>query len=250
MMDLSGKAALVTGGSRGIGAGISIKLAQCGADIAINYRSRESEAHEIAQEIQDLGRRCALIPGDVTLPEEAGRIVRETIQALGRLDILVNNAGYHNDTLILRMSLQDWDTVMDVNLRASFVCTKTALRQMMHQRSGRIVNIGSLSGLAGNAGQANYSAAKAGIIGFTKAVAREMGSRGITANVVAPGLVETELIRELPKRLREEAVRRTALGRLGQPEDVAGAVAFLVSDEASYITGQVLVVDGGLGVGV
>ncbi len=249
MIDLGGKAALVTGGSRGIGGAISLQLAQCGADIAINYKSREDEAHKTAQEIRSLGRRCALIRGDVSRQEDAERVVQEAIQALGRLDILVNNAGFHRDMLVLRMSLEDWDAVMDVNLRASFLCTKAALKQMMRQRGGRIINIGSLSGLAGNGGQANYAAAKAGLIGFTKSVAREMGSRGITANVVAPGLVETELIRDLPKGLREEAIRRTALGRLGRPEDIAAAVAFLASEEASYITGQVLVVDGGLGVG-
>ena len=247
MIDLGGKVALVTGGSRGIGRAISLKLAECGADVMINYKSHQAEATEVAEQIQAMSRRCAIVQGDVSSSKDAEHIVKTTVQTLNRLDILVNNAGFNRDTLILRMRPKDWDEVMDTNLKGPFLCTKAALRYMMRQRSGRIINIGSLAGSVGNAGQANYSAAKAGLIGFTKALAREMGSRGITANVVAPGLVITELTKDLPSNLLDEAVKRTAVGRIGRPEDIAAAVAFLASDEATYITGQVLIVDGGLG---
>ncbi|MBI1885528.1 MAG: 3-oxoacyl-[acyl-carrier-protein] reductase [Chloroflexi bacterium] len=246
-MDLSGKVALVTGGSRGIGLAISEALAGCGAAVAINYKENDEAAGQAAGKLEGMGARCALARGDVSDAEDVQRVVDEALEAFGKIDILVNNAGFNRDALILRMSLDDWDEVIDTNLKSAFLCAKAVLRTMMRQHWGRIINIGSVSGLAGNAGQANYAAAKAGLIGFTKAVAREMGSRSITANLVAPGLVITELTKDIPRRLVEEALQRIVLGRLGKPEDVGAAVAFLASDEASYITGQVLVVDGGLG---
>ena len=185
MLDFSGKAALVTGASRGIGRATALCLAEAGADVAINFKSSVEEARRVALEIEALGRRCIIAQGDVSVPTDVDRVVQMTIDSFGKIDILVNNAGFHRDTLLVRMSIEDWDEVMATNLRGAFLCTKAVLRFMLKQRGGRIVNIGSLSGLAGNAGQANYAAAKAGLIGFTKSVAREMGPRGITANLVA-----------------------------------------------------------------
>ncbi len=247
MFDLTGRAALVTGGSRGIGRAIALHLARCGASVAINYSQSQDQAHAVQAEIESCGGRAIAVQGDVSVPRDTERIVQECTESFGRLDILVNNAGFNRDTLILRMSVDDWDQVMAVNLRAVFLCTKAALRPMLRQRWGRVINIGSVSGLAGNAGQANYAAAKSGLIGFTRAVAREMGSRGITANLVAPGLVRTELTKDVSQEIVDLAMQRILVGRLGTPEDVAAAVAFLASEEASYITGQVLAVDGGLG---
>jgi len=247
MFDLNDRVALVTGGSRGIGRAISQQLARSGAAVAVNYHTSAKQANSLVKEIEKQGGRALAIRADVRLPEDTERMVEETIEGLGRLDILVNNAGFNRDTLLLRMSLEDWDQVMDLNLRAVFLCTKACLRPMMRQRWGRIINIGSVSGLAGNAGQANYAAAKSGLIGFTRAVAREMGSRSITSNLIAPGLVITELTKDIRQEIVDGVRQRLLIDRMGTPEDVAACVVFLASDGASYITGQVLSVDGGLG---
>lgn len=247
MFDLSGRVALVTGGSRGIGREISRQLSKFGAAVAINYHTSEEQAHSIRKEIEGEGGKAIVIQGDVRVPEDTERMVQTAVDGLGSLDILVNNAGFNRDTLLLRMSLQDWDEVMELNLRAVFLCTKAALRPMMKNRWGRIINIGSVSGLAGNAGQANYAAAKSGLIGFTRAVAREMGSRNITANLVMPGLVITELTKDIRKEIVEGVKQRLLVDRMGKAEDVAACVVYLASDGGSYVTGQIISVDGGLG---
>ena len=247
MFDLSGKVALVTGGSRGIGRSICRQLAEQGAAVAINYNQSAAQAEDLRQKIEAGGGKVITVQADVRKPDEVERMMEAAVAELGRLDVLVNNAGFNRDTLILRMSLQDWDEVMELNLRAVFICTKAVLRTMMRQRWGRIINIGSVSGLAGNAGQANYAAAKAGLVGFTRAVAREMGSRNITSNLVMPGLVITELTKDIRQEIREGVERRLIVKRDGKPEDISACVVYLASDEAEYITGQVLSVDGGLG---
>ena len=247
MFDLSGKVALVTGGSRGIGRSICTQLAEQGAAVAINYNQSAEQAEDLRQKIESAGGKVITVQADVRKPEDVERMMEAAVAELGRLDVLVNNAGFNRDTLILRMSLEDWDEVMELNLRAVFICTKAVLRTMMRQRWGRIINIGSVSGLAGNAGQANYAAAKAGLVGFTRAVAREMGSRNITANLVMPGLVITELTKDIRQEIREGVERRLIVKRDGKPEDISACVVYLASDEAEYITGQVLSVDGGLG---
>jgi 3-oxoacyl-[acyl-carrier protein] reductase len=247
MFDLSGRSALITGSSRGIGRAIALQLARQGASIAVNYLRNEEAAKQVQETIRSYDREAVVVQGDISVPDQAERVVDTAQQAFGRLDVLVNNAGFNRDTLLLRMSVQDWDEVMAINLRGAFLCTKAALRHMLRQRWGRVINIGSVAGIAGNAGQANYAAAKAGLTGFTKAVAREMGSRGITANVVAPGLVRTELTKDVRQEMVDQAMQRIFVGRLGTPEDIAACVTFLASEEASYMSGQVLVVDGGLG---
>ena len=247
MFDLSGKIALVTGSSRGIGRSIAIHLAEHGADVAINFSRSKDEAEQVKAEVEKLGAKAIMVQADVTIPEDAQRMVKETVDGLGRVDILVNNAGFNRDTLLLRMSIEDWDEVMDLNLRAVFLCTKAVLRPMMRGRWGRIINIGSVSGLAGNVGQANYAAAKSGLIGFTRAVAREMGSRNITSNLVAPGLVITELTKDVRQEVIDAVEQRLMIQRRGKPEDIAACVVYLASNEGGYMTGQVLSVDGGLG---
>jgi len=244
---LAGRTALVTGAGRGIGRATAARLAADGARIAINYKGNAAAAEETKALVLAAGSEATLVQGDVSLPADAERVVKEALAfGGGRLDILVNNAGITRDNLLLRMSLEEWDAVVDLNLRGTFLVTKAAMRPMMKARGGRIVNVASIAGVIGNAGQANYSAAKAGIIGFTKTVAREMASRNITANAVAPGFVPTDLTSIVPQAVQDALLKQVPLGRFGTVEDVANAIAFLASDEAAYITGQVLVVDGGL----
>jgi 3-oxoacyl-[acyl-carrier protein] reductase len=245
-MDLTDKVAVVTGSSRGIGRAIALRLAQDGARIVVNYRGNKASADEVVGEILAAGGEATAVQADVSQPAEADSLIDAAKKAFGRVDILVNNAGTTRDTLLMRMTEEDWDIVIDTNLKGTFNCIKAVSRQMMRQRYGRIVNVTSVAGIAGNAGQANYASAKAGLIGLTKTVAKELGSRGITCNAIAPGLVPTDLTASLPQELVDLAVERTPLGRAGTAEDMAAAVAFLASDEASFITGQVLAVDGGL----
>jgi 3-oxoacyl-[acyl-carrier protein] reductase len=246
MIDLSGKAAVVTGGSRGIGKAIVLRLARQGADVAFSFRGNQAAADSTVGDIEALGRKALAFQGDATDPASAEGLVKAALEAFGKVDILVNNAGITRDDLIMRMSPDMWREVLETNLFGAFYATKAVTRPMLKARAGRIVNITSVSGQAGQMGQANYSAAKAGLIGLTKATARELASRGITCNAVAPGFVLTELTQDLPDDLKAQIVERTPLGRFGTVEEVADAVAFLASDEARYITGQVLAVDGGL----
>jgi 3-oxoacyl-[acyl-carrier protein] reductase len=246
MIDLSGKTAVVTGGSRGIGRAIALRLAEQGADVCISYKGNAAAAAEAVAEMTALGRTAFAVQGDVAQMDAAKALVGAAIEQLGRIDILVNNAGITRDDLIMRMKPEDWNDVIDTNLSGTFWTIKAATRPMMKARSGRIINITSVSGQAGQMGQANYSAAKAGLIGLTKATARELASRGITCNAVAPGFVVTELTRDLDPKLLEGIKDATPLARFGTPQEIAHAVAFLASDEAAYITGQVLAVDGGL----
>ena len=245
-MPLAGKIALVTGSGQGIGRATAQRLAREGADIVINYRSNANAAVEAKASIEALGRRCIAIQADVSQEEEVNRLFAEANQALGPITILVNNAGTTRDKLILQMSLADFEYVMDNNLRSAFLCTKAALRAMMKARWGRIVNVSSIAGVLGSAGQANYSASKSAIIALTLSTAREMASRNITANAIAPGFIPTELTSTLTEQQREFILNSTPLGRAGSAEEVAAAISFLCLPEAGYITGQTLCVDGGM----
>ena len=245
-MLLDGKVALVTGASRGIGRAIALRLASEGASVAVNYAGNVKAAEEVKAEIEKLGGKALLVQADVADGAAVDAMVKAVVETFGTIDILVNNAGITRDGLLMRMKEEDWDAVMNTNLKGIFSCTKAVSRLMMKKRYGRIVNMSSVVGITGNAGQTNYGAAKAGVIGFSKSAARELASRGITVNMVAPGCINTDMTAVLPDKVKEAMVADIPLGKVGEPENVADAVLFLVSDQASYITGQVLKVDGGM----
>lgn len=245
-MQLKDKVAIVTGGSRGIGRAIAIELAKRGAKVIVNYNASAGPAEEVVTAIKAADGEASAVQADVSRFGEAQALIKAATSAYGRLDILVNNAGTTRDNLLALMKEDDWDLVLATNLKSAFNCSKAALRPMMRQKYGRIVNITSIVGISGNAGQTNYAASKAGMIGFTKSLAKEIGGRNITVNAVAPGFVETDLTRDLPAELKEAAIKVTPLGRWGKAEEIAYAVAFLASDEAAFITGQTVPVDGGM----
>jgi 3-oxoacyl-[acyl-carrier protein] reductase len=250
MFDLSGRAALVTGASRGIGRGVAIALARQGADVAVNYRQNAAAAEEVVAEITGLGRRAVAIQGSTADGREACEaIVKAALDAFEKVDILVNNAGITRDDLLMRMDEEAWNAVIDTNLSGPFWMTRAIARPMMKARYGRIINMSSVAGRIGNAGQANYASAKAGLIGLTKTTARELASRNITCNAIAPGFVDTEILATMPPGALETLLQLTPLGEIGKVEDVAAAAVYLASDEARYVTGQVLGVDGGLAMG-
>ena len=245
-MMLEGKTALVTGASRGIGKAIALRLAKEGANIAINFAGNVAAAEEVKAAIEADGGKAILVQADVSDSAAVDAMVKTVVDTFGGIDILVNNAGITRDGLLMRMKEEDWDAVLTTNLKSIFLCTKAVSKLMMKKRSGRIVNMSSVVGVNGNAGQANYSAAKAGAIGFTKSMAKELAGRGITVNAIAPGFIQTDMTAVLPEAVKESMAKSIPLGRLGAPEDIAGTVLFLVSDCASYITGQVINVDGGM----
>ncbi|MFC2056579.1 3-oxoacyl-[acyl-carrier-protein] reductase [Chloroflexota bacterium] len=246
-MDITNRVAIVTGSGRGIGKTIALKLAEVGATIVINDIGEASSVESVAEEIRTVNRESLAVLADVSLSSNVDRLVETVMTTYGRIDILVNNAGITRDHLLIRMSDEDWDKVLNINLKSVFLCTKAVIRHMMAQRWGRIINMASIVGIVGNAGQANYAAAKAGIIGFTRTIAKEVASRGITVNAVAPGFIDTPMTQKLDEAWIQEIKKRIPLGYLGTPQDVAEAVAFLASEEARYITGHVLNVDGGMG---
>lgn len=245
-MQLTGKVALVTGASRGIGRAVALRLAQCGAKIAVNYAGNQAAAEEVKQMIEANGGEAILVQADISSAESVDTMVASVMEAFGRIDILVNNAGITRDTLLMRMKESDWDAVIQTNLTGVFYVTKAVAKIMMKQRAGKIVNMSSVVGLMGNAGQANYAAAKAGVIGFTKSMARELAGRNITVNAIAPGFIATDMTAVLSDKVKEDLATKIPLGRMGEADDIANAILFLVSDSASYITGQTLNVDGGM----
>jgi 3-oxoacyl-(acyl-carrier-protein) reductase len=245
-MDLTGKVALVTGASRGIGQAVAVELAKVGADVIVNYIGNEAVAQETVEKVEALGRKALKIKADVGNADEVQAMVDEAHAAFGHIDVLVNNAGITRDGLLIRMKDSDWDDVLNINLKGVYLVSKAVAKLMVKQRSGRIINMTSVSGVTGNVGQANYAAAKAGVIGFTKTCAKELAARGITVNAVAPGFIETAMTDVLPEKIKEGIAATVPLGRMGQPEEIAGVVTFLASDFARYITGQVLNVDGGM----
>ncbi|HJB57796.1 MAG TPA: 3-oxoacyl-[acyl-carrier-protein] reductase [Candidatus Flavonifractor intestinipullorum] len=247
-MNLTGKNALVTGGSRGIGKAVCLELARQGANVAVNYAGRAQAAEEVAAACRELGVEAFAVQADVADAAAVDAMVKEVAARFGRVDILVNNAGITRDKLALQMKEEDFDAVLDTNLKGAFLCMKAVYRPMMKQRYGRIINLSSVVGLRGNAGQANYAASKAGLIGMSKSIAKELASRGVTVNLVAPGFIDTEMTAVLPEAAREALLKSIPMARLGQPEDVARAVAFFAAEESGYITGQVLCVDGGMAV--
>jgi 3-oxoacyl-[acyl-carrier protein] reductase len=246
MAPLTDKIAIVTGGSRGIGRAVALELARRGATVVVNYQKNADAANEVVNEITAGGGKASAVQADVSLEEDANRLIKTAIDTYGKLDILINNAGVTRDNVIMMMGADDFDTVIQTNLRSTWLCSKAAVRSMMRKRYGRIVNMTSVSGIMGNAGQTNYSASKAGIIGFTKALAREVAPRGITVNAVAPGFVLTDLTSNLPEDILKRINENIPLGRWATVEDVAAATCFLASDEAAYITGHIMNVDGGL----
>jgi 3-oxoacyl-[acyl-carrier protein] reductase len=243
---LADRAALVTGGSRGIGRAIALRLAAEGARVAVNYRSDEAGAAETLRGVESCGSSGIAVQGDVGKATDAQRMVASTVDAFGGIHILINNAGVSADMLTMRLSEDDWDRVLDTDLKGAFLTTRSALRPMLRQRWGRIINVASVVAFTGNAGQASYAAAKAGLVGFTKSVAREVATRNITVNVVAPGLIDTDMTEKLSDEIRAWMLAQVPMGRPGSPEDVASAVAYLASDEAAYMTGQTIKVDGGM----
>ncbi|WP_400247163.1 3-oxoacyl-[acyl-carrier-protein] reductase [Niallia sp. JL1B1071] len=245
-MKLAGKVAVVTGASRGIGKSIAIELAKQGADIVVNYAGSVDRANEVVKEIEALGRKAISIQCDVSDGDSVNAMMKEALEAFGSIDILVNNAGITRDNLLMRMKDSEWDDVINTNLKGVFLCTKAVTRPMMKQRKGRIINITSIVGVTGNPGQANYVAAKAGVIGFTKTTAKELAQRNITVNAVAPGFITTDMTDKLTEEVKNSMLTQIPLGQFGRPEDIANAVVFLASEESSYITGQTLHIDGGM----
>ncbi|WP_367179407.1 3-oxoacyl-[acyl-carrier-protein] reductase [Clostridium sp.] len=243
---LKGKTAVITGASRGIGRSIALKLAKQGANVVVNYRNSVDAVAQVVKEIEALGVKVLAIQADISSYSDVEKMMKKCVEEFGSIDILVNNAGITKDGLLMRMKEEDFDSVIDINLKGAFNCTRHVSAIMLKQRSGRIINISSVTGITGNAGQVNYSAAKAGIIGMTKSVAREFGSRGVTCNAVAPGFIQTDMTESLPNKVKDAMMSTIPLKRLGRPEDVANVVAFLATDEAAYITGQVINVDGGM----